>query len=97
MVKPLTRGEKTRKWSVALTATNGQVKMNPKSPLNLGAWRSAMISVVSSAIVLIRKTKCRRPSGLSAVPTWARSCTKWSAGIQTEKITTAIYIICAPK
>ena len=56
-----------------------------------------MISVVSSATVLIRKTKCRRPSGLSAVPTWARSCTKWSAGIQTENITTVIYIICAPK
>ena len=76
---------------------NGQVKMNPKSPLNLGAWRSEMISVISSATVLIRKIKCRRLSGLSGVPTWARSCTKWSAGIQTENITTDIYTICAPK
>ena len=76
---------------------NGQVKMNPKSPLNLGAWRSEMISVISSSTVLIRKIKCRRLSGLSGVPTWARSCTKWYAGIQTENITTAIYTICAPK
>lgn len=73
---------------------NGQVKMNPKSPLNLGAWRSEMISVISSATVLIRKIKCRRLSGLSGVPTWARSCTKWSAGIDRKYYNCYLYHLC---